>query len=391
MQHLYKVILSMSLLICSTMPVLAQSINHPQHPQHPDHPPKPPKPHQPPSSCITHVVSLSDPINAVEGMEFLFSLNITPIDLGTDTLWAYFTLTGTATRDKDYTWYSGPVPFYTRPGSNDGVWPMTCIGYGDEDVEGDETLTFTLDSVISTCGQSRMEIGNNSVTVTMFDDDWNPADYPVSSPIITNGAEGGPDATISMSMEGDKLAPEDIIGIFEFSDTEPYSPGIATPYEDYVFTTSVIIPMGQHTGTTIISIVDDSIPEPTESAHFRLLYIYGMNDRDSYPYTGGEHFTMTITDNDSLQAARVAATNAPTGKQVISMYPNPVTTDLYVTMNKPAPGARLVISTPAGKALVRKNITSSKETISLATLPPGIYFVTIINGEKITTHKIVKQ
>jgi hypothetical protein len=41
--------------------------------------------------------------------------------------------------------------------------------------------------------------------------------------------------------------------------------------------------------------------------------------------------------------------------------------------------------------MIRKNITSSKENISLATLPPGVYFVTINNGGKITNHKVVKQ
>ena len=388
MQHLYKVILSVSLLICSTIPLLAQRvIAHRHHPHHPKHPHHPHKPHQPPSACTTHIVSISELIDAKEGStDGSFKFNISPMDLGADTLRAYFTITGTATLGSDYVWFSGPVGFF---GNN--LWEVTCSPVNDFIKEDDETMIIRLDSVISTCGQSRMEIGNNTVTVTIVDDDWDPADYRVLPPTITNGAEGGPDATISMSMEGEKLAPEDIIGIFAFSDTEPYWTGIATPYEDYDFTTSVIIPMGQHTGTTIISILDDSIPEPTESATFRLDLLYGMNDRTSYPYTKNARVTMTITDNDSLQAARVAATNAPTRKPVITIYPNPVATDLYVAVNKPSPGARLIISTPTGKALIRKNISSSKETISLAMLAPGIYFVTIINGEKATTHKIVKQ
>jgi hypothetical protein len=490
MQHLYKVLLSVILLVSSTIPVLAQNqrINHPHHPHKPHHP------HHPPSA--SYAVFLTGPVRGREGVTDAGFTIASYSDTGTDTLTAYYTISGTAIAGEDYEPLTGTALIY---GSDSSFVPIHLID--DYNIEGDETLIITLDNVISSDPQSQIDIQTDTLTLAITDNDWDPAAYKVVVTGGSSGAEGGPDGTITVSLEGNKVAPENIVAIFEY---DQYHDS-AQPGSDYNFQMSVIIPAGQHSATGIISIVDDNIPESTKSANFSLIQVYGLDTYSPYPFDYGAGITMTITDNDggitlrsvngaeggvngafifswppgtsyyedvnilftlsgsasygddyysepqqvtipwgqnevvvpieifddaavegfetvvlnvsdvysdpgytyfpvqvvnnvvtitdndTLQIARIASANATNSTPVISIYPNPVATDLYVAIDNPAPGARMVINTSAGQVLIRKNIISSKENISLTTLAPGIYFVTINNGGKITTCKIVKQ
>lgn len=493
MQLFYNALLSLTLLVCSTISVLAQ--------RHPHHPPKPPKPHHPhhphhpphqPSA--TYAVFLTNPVDGQEaGADAGFTI-ASYSATGTATLTAYYTVSGNASAGADYEPFTGTASLH---GSDSSFVPIHILD--DYDIEGTEYIIIRLDSVVASSPGSRINIEVDTLTLAITDNDWNPADYKVVVTDRSSGAEGGPDGSITVALEGNKAAPENIAVIFEY---DQYHDD-AIPGADYNFQMSVIIPAGQYSATGIVSIVDDNTPEPGESANFSIIQAYGLDTYSPYAFEGGatvgirdndggvsvttsngaeggangafifslppgttyhediniyfilsgtaiwgEDFytntydvtipagqnqatvpveviddanvetpetvrldiwsvstyptysdypvqvinnVVTIYDNDSLQLSRLATTNISTRPPVVGIYPNPVMTDLYVNIDKPVPGARLLINTADGKVLIRKNIISSRESISLAALPAGIYFVTINNGGKITTHKIIKQ
>lgn len=76
-------------------------------------------------------------------------------------------------------------------------------------------------------------------------------------------------------------------------------------------------------------------------------------------------------------------------EQIVSVYPNPTTTELSVTTNE-----NVIINTITITDLFGRNIRKllSKSKIDFSDLPNGIYFIQIeINNGNIVVHKIVKE
>jgi YD repeat-containing protein len=73
----------------------------------------------------------------------------------------------------------------------------------------------------------------------------------------------------------------------------------------------------------------------------------------------------------------------------VSVYPNPVTDVL--TVSGVQAGATLTVTSLSGSTVVRKTLADTQTTLSVSSLPSGIYFVTVRSGKGTATFKIIKK
>ncbi len=73
------------------------------------------------------------------------------------------------------------------------------------------------------------------------------------------------------------------------------------------------------------------------------------------------------------------------------VYPNPAHD--FVTINLPIAGGNIVISDVTGRIVASKTLSATEKTATmpLTNLAPGLYLVTILQGENVTTTKIIVQ
>jgi len=76
-------------------------------------------------------------------------------------------------------------------------------------------------------------------------------------------------------------------------------------------------------------------------------------------------------------------------EEPLTVYPNPAGD--YFTVGGLHGVGILTVSDIAGRQWIRQNIASSQETISVNALPPGIYFVHVIEGKKERNIKIIVE
>jgi hypothetical protein len=79
------------------------------------------------------------------------------------------------------------------------------------------------------------------------------------------------------------------------------------------------------------------------------------------------------------------------GVSTIILYPNPVTDNLKIGLTPLNKGTTFRLYYATGAVVISSSLTNSTSTISLNSLPAGIYYVQVKNGQQITTKKIVKQ
>lgn len=81
----------------------------------------------------------------------------------------------------------------------------------------------------------------------------------------------------------------------------------------------------------------------------------------------------------------------------ISVYPNPTNGEISIDFGgEPIFEANMFLYNIQGSLVGQKSLTDTREgqtkaTMNLSDLPAGMYFLKIHNGEKITTHKIIKE
>ena len=73
------------------------------------------------------------------------------------------------------------------------------------------------------------------------------------------------------------------------------------------------------------------------------------------------------------------------------IYPNPASTNLYISVGKLEKQATLEITGMTGQFLRAQPLTKPLQEISLQGLPNGAYHVKVSNGIHISTQKIIKQ
>jgi hypothetical protein len=73
----------------------------------------------------------------------------------------------------------------------------------------------------------------------------------------------------------------------------------------------------------------------------------------------------------------------------VSVYPNPVTDIL--TVSGIQAGATLTITSLSGSIVRRQTLADTQTTLSVSSLPSGLYFVTVHSGKGTATFKIIKK
>ncbi|WP_207514748.1 DUF4979 domain-containing protein [Longitalea luteola] len=122
-----------------------------------------------------------------------------------------------------------------------------------------------------------------------------------------------------------------------------------------------------------------------------------VNDRITVYYKGQLIFG---TEPTALQQARMATNataeviddaNRKTASANIILFPNPATDRLNIQVGTVVPGAMVQVYSLKGNLLLTRSITGSIQTISLQSLPTGIYQVEVRNGKTVTTKQIIKH
>ena len=197
-----------------------------------------------------------------------------------------YTVGGTATANADYVALSGSV---TIPaGATSATLPVQPID--DTQVEPTETVVLTL---IAAAG---FALGNpRGATISITDDDTPAVAPPQISLVATDpsASEAGPDTgSFTLTRTGDVSQPLTVsvsVG------------GTATLGTDYTlipapdggwYSYSITFPAGSSTAALVVSPIDDSLAEPSETAWVALLYGTG------YTVGAASTATVTIADND---------------------------------------------------------------------------------------------
>lgn len=96
----------------------------------------------------------------------------------------------------------------------------------------------------------------------------------------------------------------------------------------------------------------------------------------------------------NASATRSANTNTAAVelvKEGTNVYPNPVTDKLIIKVNRLQEGALVKVYNVNGAVVVSARLINTIQSLPVQTLVAGIYYVQVINGNVLTTTKIVKQ
>lgn len=173
----------------------------------------------------------------------------------------------------------------------DGTVTVPIHPIDDNIIEGDEYIHVVLVSASTPTGDP-ITVYNNSrfATVPFYDDDFDRRSVAISA--ATNGREGGPAASLTLSYPDSLVAAEDVHVNYHVISTGT----TATAGIDYSMP-PLLIPAGQHSATLPINILDDNQLEPTEYLNLQIDGGYG--DSTMYPVNSDSVVVISIEDNDS--------------------------------------------------------------------------------------------
>jgi hypothetical protein len=123
--------------------------------------------------------------------------------------------------------------------------------------------------------------------------------------------------------------------------------------------------------------VNSGIFDPTTNGTFTI----------TYTYTDGNICSNTITDNIVVESC--LGINQKVINNDIVVYPNPFTNSIFITTNEVY--QELFIFNTLGSTVFYKQLLQKQNEIDVSELPSGVYYINILNNEKIATTKIVKQ
>lgn len=241
--------------------------------------------------------------------------------------------------------------------------------YDDSYVEETESFTIGLSQVYGNeTGQPYPFTYGDGTTVYITDND---GQLRQSS---TNGAEGGPDGSFIISFPPGTSFYEDIVILYNLS-------GSADNNNDYDYLGEVRIPAGQSQVVVPVHIIDDQDVESTEDVVMQIYDTYSDVTYTTFSVAVLNNRS-TITDNDSLVAKTVE----------LSVYPNPVVNQVTVTIPSSLKKGQvlLMLSDANGKVLKRMVAKDNQHTIDMSRMARGTYFITVTNGIKQLTKKVVK-
>jgi len=79
------------------------------------------------------------------------------------------------------------------------------------------------------------------------------------------------------------------------------------------------------------------------------------------------------------------------GEEFFSLYPNPATDGVFITFKDDNPGEiiKIVITDISGRIVKVENLMTHNQRLQTDDLTPGIYFVRLVQGEKVFTRKLI--
>jgi autotransporter-associated beta strand protein len=145
-----------------------------------------------------------------------------------------------------------------------------------------------------------------------------------------------------------------------------------------------------------IAKTDWSVLNQTDDYSYLPVNTLTSNDRVTVYYKGQliwgtEPGASLITQGGASKSSSSAPTAAEISGARIAVFPNPVSTALYISIGKLEKQATLEIRGVNGQLLRAQRLTRSLQDISLQGLANGIYYIKVINGTSISIKKIIKQ
>jgi hypothetical protein len=126
------------------------------------------------------------------------------------------------------------------------------------------------------------------------------------------------------------------------------------------------------------------------------MFTYGQRARMRTLFDPGG-FRYAILSSDALSEAALPTTDTteagPAGAdiQILQVYPNPATDMVLVKLNDGSKtGCLLDVFNQVGQKLMTTRITSSSFLLNISSLPRGIYFIRLRNGQQGNSVKLVK-
>jgi hypothetical protein len=214
----------------------------------------------------------------------------------------YTTGDGTAKAPGDYTTATSAVTF--QPGQTSKNIDVTIAG--DNVYERDETFTVTLSSP----APAGVTIADDSATVGITDDDGtNKPGFSVAGVPFTEGASGTANFTVQLS----STTREDVDFVVALDDGTAKH-GYPTPgNDDFVLpATTITVPAGQDSITIPVTVKNDAVFEPTETASLRVARANGEDDAVGSEKTA----VLTIADDDPIPTVALSTVASAEGTSV---------------------------------------------------------------------------
>jgi hypothetical protein len=104
-------------------------------------------------------------------------------------------------------------------------------------------------------------------------------------------------------------------------------------------------------------------------------------------YAGQDRHSIVFnkTDYNAL-----SVNNLVSKKLDVSVYPNPATENIFVSLNSNVKTAQVIISNLSGKTLISTEVTADNK-LDVSSLPMGMYLLTIATNNGSETVKFIKQ
>ncbi len=193
-----------------------------------------------------------------------------------------YEVAGSATAGTDYSALPGTVVI--PAGSNSASITVSVLD--DEEYEGNETVQLTL---VSASGIPTPAVDSQPATLTITENDEDPATNVITLTAAGNGAEGGDSVRFRISY------PQGVVRTFNTTVSYAVS-GTATAGTDYApLPGSLVIPAGQNFAELVIPVLDDQVIEPVETLVITL---------ESASVTAGESADLAVrTDPATAEVA----------------------------------------------------------------------------------------
>lgn len=116
----------------------------------------------------------------------------------------------------------------------------------------------------------------------------------------------------------------------------------------------------------------------------------GVPDGDSISYAANPHFQGSVSRSFCFPVT--AVNEHVTAASELSVYPNPVLSELHVSYKAgTAAPAVLTLTNSTGAVLLNESFYPGDHTVSLDHYPAGIYLIRLVTGKGIWTQKVIRE